>query len=212
MTGDLVILVPDKDTEQTIQAVLARPKSLGIRALSSRILVHPQKDPGCYSTGAELLRTQLRSWQHGLVLFDRAWEGAPSGDREVLERKVQTDLDQMQAGWGRSIVIDPELEVWLFTDSPRLDEALGWSGRTPDLRAWLRAQGEWPEGMPKPPDPEKAFRKAMYEVRLPAAASLFGAVARTVSLVRCRDASFVALVEQLRSWFPPEAPVKVGSD
>ncbi|KAA0253911.1 hypothetical protein FBQ97_12645 [Acidobacteria bacterium ACD] len=130
----------------------------------------------------------------------------------MLERKVQTDLDRMQAGWGRCIVVDPELEVWLFGDSPRLDEALGWSGRTPDLRAWLQTVGEWPEGMPKPPDPERAFRRAMYEVRLPAAASLFGAVARTVSLVRCHDASFVALVEQLRSWFPPDASHLSGRD
>lgn len=202
MTGDLIVLVPDKDTEETLKAVLVRTESLRIRRIRFGTLVHPYKDSGCFSTGVELLRTQLSTWAHGLVVFDRAWEGAPSTNPADLEHKVQGELDLMRPGWGRCFVIDPELEIWLFSDSPHVDEALGWSGRSPSLREWLRQRGQWPEGSLKPPDPERAFREAMYKVRIPAAASVFAGVARRVSLTRCQDRAFRGLVHQLQAWFP----------
>ena len=198
---DLVVVVPDKDTEQALTGLLKRPQSIGVRPLDFVIRVHPQKDPGCYHTGHELAATSRREASHALVVFDRAWEGAPSPDAAVLQREVESRL---RPSWGDQcacIVIDPELEAWVWSDSPHVAEALGWQGRQPALREWLAEQGLWPRDLPKPPDPEAAFRRAVRQTRLPPSAAVFRRLADTVGVQRCTDPSLLNLLSVLRRWF-----------
>lgn len=102
----------------------------------------------------------------------------------------------------RWIVIVPEVENWVWSDSPHVAGALGWEGRSPDLRTWLDREGLWPRKETKPPDPKLAFRKAVAEVRLPPSSAILRRIAETVSLERCTDAAFRSLSETLRTWFP----------
>jgi hypothetical protein len=198
---DLVVVVPDKDTEQALTGLLKRPESIRVRPIDFVVRVHPQKDPGCYHTGHELAATSRREARHALVVFDRAWEGAPSTDAAVLRREVESRL---RPSWGDDcacVVIDPELEVWVWSDSPHVAEALGWQGRQPALRDWLEEQGLWPRGQAKPPDPETAFRRAVRRSGLPPSAAVFRHLADRVSVQRCTDPSLRHLLSVLRGWF-----------
>jgi uncharacterized protein (DUF433 family) len=99
VSRDLVVLVPDKDIEQTFQGLLDRPQALGIRKVSYDILVHPNRDPGCYHTGPDLLRSYAGEPQrNALIVFDRAWEGAPSEDPATLARNVE---DRLRVSWAQ---------------------------------------------------------------------------------------------------------------
>ena len=43
-------------------------------------------------------------------------------------------------GWNdraKAIVVDPELESWVWADSRVVEDVLGWPGHAEDLRSWL---------------------------------------------------------------------------
>ncbi|MEN8217565.1 MAG: hypothetical protein ABFS56_14585 [Pseudomonadota bacterium] len=67
-------------------------------------------------------------------------------------------------GWEKDrfvvIVIDPELEAWMWQDNPHIAKAFGFN-KSSSLRDWLCSQGLWPLDSPKPPDPKLAFEKTL---------------------------------------------------
>jgi hypothetical protein len=133
MQGDLVVLVPDRNTEATVEGLLKRTESLQIRPLTCRILVHPEKDPGCRLHGHELLRINLHQYRFALMIFDLEGSGAENSSKDELEKECEEKL--VNSGWGQRgavIVVEPELDVWVWSDSPVVDEVLGWSGRDPN--------------------------------------------------------------------------------
>lgn len=204
MILDLVVLVPDKDIEQTCLGLLKRPKSLGIRPITYSIVIHPQKDPGCFHTGHELLTSYAREAARALVLLDQAWEGAPFSDAEKIARDVEGRLSAVWGDRGACVVIDPEVEVWIWSDSPHVAAALGWSGRYARLRRLLESEGVWPAGAGKPSDPKKAYGVAVRASHLSPSSSIFRRIAEHASLQRCTDPSFQKLIARLRQWFAEE--------
>jgi hypothetical protein len=197
----LVVLCADKKIEATIGALLQRAGSLKIRPVEFEIKVHPQRDPGCYHQAAAFLRPLRASFEHALVVFDKAWEGAPSQDAAELTGRVQ---EALAADWGDAgdvVVIDPELEVWVWSDSPHVETILGWKGRKPALREWLIDEGLWGGGSPKPENPKTAVERAVREVRARWTAAVCKRLAETVSVERCTDSSFGRLKGLLSKWF-----------
>jgi len=89
---DLICLVADKSLEATITALLDRPEALGIRAVSYEVLVHPQRDPGCFHASEPLLRGFRNRARHALIVLDRAWDGVPSGEVRELEKEIKASL------------------------------------------------------------------------------------------------------------------------
>jgi hypothetical protein len=73
---DLVVVVPDSNTEQTLYGLLERHKALQIRRIEYRILVHPERDPGVLQRGASLS-------PHVVDVFT-------GGDAEVFQRVVES--------------------------------------------------------------------------------------------------------------------------
>lgn len=201
---DLVCLAADKNIEAAVSGLLTRPEALGIRDVTHDVVVHPRRDPGCYHEAHVFLRSFRGGYGHALVVFDRAWEGAPSQDAALLESSMRERL--AADGWADVVVIEPELEVWVWSDSPHVDECLGWRGRNPDLRSWLRERALWPAGSIKPPDPKAAVEEALAAVRVPRSSSVYRNLARRVSVQRCSDPSFDRFRARLRDWFPREAP------
>lgn len=100
------------------------------------------------------------------------------------------------------IVIDPELEVWLWTDSPRVETELGWEDRSVSLREWLREEGWWPGGVRKPLRPKETLEWVLRKNRLQRSSAIYGRLARRVGLRRCEEESFQKLCQRLRIWFP----------
>jgi len=200
--GDLFCLAADRDIEQSLQGLLTRPQSLQIRPITAMIGTHPNRDPGCYLRAHDFLRSFRRGFVHALVVFDREGCGNESHSREELEREVE---DRLQgAGWGdraRVVVMDPELEAWVWSDSPQVDKALGWAGRAPALRSWLIERRFLEEGAPKPGRPKEAVEEALRCVRKPRSSSVYRELAESVSLERCRDPAFAKLRLTLQDWF-----------
>jgi hypothetical protein len=199
---DLVCLLADKSMEAAMDAVLRRPEALGIRAIEFETVVHPRRDPGCFHEAGELLAGYTAHAEHALVVLDREWKGAPANTGSELERLLEDSLRLVgSADWARAVVIDPELEVWIFSDSPHVAAALGWPTSVADLRAALENEGLWEAGRSKPQDPKAAMDWALRRANRPRSSSTYRSLAAKVGVRRCEDRSFLRLVELLRGWF-----------
>ena len=199
---DLVVLCADVKIQACMKALLLRPQVIGIRPVSSAVEVMVGKyDPGCFFNAHGYLAPRRSEFNHALVIFDRQWEGAPNISATDMEEKVRQRLVPV---WGDScgvVVIDPELEVWVWSDSPHVDEVLGWKGKQPGLREWLQAEGLLAPGEVKPADPKVAVEKAVRKVQGRWTAGTCKTLASKVGLERCGDPSFCRLKAILQGWF-----------
>ena len=198
----LVALVADKNMEFGLRGLLARHPSLGIRPLAADVFVHPERDPGCFLRGHDFLRPLQSVYARALILFDRQGCGREPASRRELERALEQRL--ATSGWGSraaAIAIDPELEAWVWADSPHVDNALGWSARVPDLRSWLRTRGFLPDAANKPLRPKEAVEEALRLAGKPRSSALYLMLARDVSLEGCTDEAFQKLRSTLSNWF-----------
>lgn len=204
---DLFILVPGRDERAVLSAILSRPKSLGIRPVTWRIEQYEGRDGGCRVRAHEYLRTVLKQAAYALVVFDREGCGREQGTREELEQEVEARL--ASSGWGdraAAVVIDPELEIWVWSDSPRVGEVLGWREESLGLREWLTEQGFLRSGQIKPDRPKEAVGRILGRIRRPRSSQIYAGLAQRVSLDRCTDPAFRKLRHLLTNWFPPSGP------
>lgn len=200
---DLVVLVADKNMEFAIKGILGRAQALGIREAIPVVHVHPEKDPGCLLRGHEFLGLFQNQYAHALILLDCEGCGREESAREVLEDEIEKRLSQ--SGWGgrsAAVVIAPELEMWVWSDSPQVDTVLGWQRESPDLRSWLKTLNFLHEGQAKPDRPKEALELALRTVRKPRSSSLYFQLAQQVSMGRCVDPAFTKLKATLQRWFP----------
>lgn len=200
---DLVVLVADKNMEAAIKGLFSRPQALRTRSFSHDLYVHPQHDPGCFLQAQVFLRQFVPSHTHALVIFDRHGCGQDRLSRRTLEQRVERHLGS--AGWRQraaAITIDPELENWVWSDSPHVEATLGWVGREPDLQTWLTEQGFLHIAQLKPGQPKEAMEAALKAVRLPRSSSLYLQLASQVNLERCTDSAFLKFRATLQNWFP----------
>lgn len=200
--SDLVVLVADKNMEAGVRGLLSRRQALGLRQIRHEVYVHVERDPGCFHRGHDFLRPMAGRTAHGLILFDRVGSGQEQNTRESLEQLVTERL--ASSGWdGRAtaIVLDPELEVWVWSDSPHVDRVLGWTETRPDLRTWLRDEGLWSEGERKPDDPKAAVEGVLRHVRKPRSSAIYEKLGTSVSFQRCTDPSFLRFRQVLAGWF-----------
>jgi hypothetical protein len=191
--------------EFAVRGLLNRSKALMVREVVSDIYVHPENDPGCLLHGHDFLRSFVNRYAHALVILDREGCGQERFSRETLESNIEERLSQ--TGWDHraaAIVIDPELEVWVWSDSPHVDSVLGWEGKQPDLRSWLIIQGFSSSRQIKPNRPKEAVQEALRLVRKQRSSSLYLQLAEKVSLDRCFDRAFIKFKMTLNDWFSEE--------
>lgn len=205
---DLIVLVADKDMEQTVIGLLKkRLPALGIRALTFQILVHHEHDPGCLLRAHEMLRPYASRCRHALVMFDREGSGKEH-DKSNKKGKTRAELEQevekrlSQAGWedrAAAVVIDPELEIWVWSQSQHVEQQLGW--HQGGLRDWLVQQELLGANELKPSDPKRAFLQALQKARKPRSPAIFSKLASAVSFETCTDEAFRKLRQTLIRWF-----------
>jgi hypothetical protein len=203
---DLVVLVADLDAEQAMEGLLSRPPAFGIRPIKYELYRHPDRDPGCRLRSSEFLRPLSNTFQHAIVIFDYEGCGA-SEDSTALEALIVDDLSKN--GWGDRatvIVLCPELEIWVWSDSPQVDIVLGWQGCQPTLRQWLVSEKWMLAGQTKPPRPKEAMLAALRKARKSVSAATFKTLAQHVSFRRCTDPSFEKLKSTLQLWFGVGGP------
>jgi hypothetical protein len=203
---DLVVLTADKDAECTLRGLFSRPEALGIRPITVDWIRSPDHDPGVLKQASSLLRLYLRTHAHALVLMDREGCGREKQSREDLEQSLDEDL--ARNGWGdraRAIVLDPELEIWVWADSPDVEAVLGWQGRQLRLYDWLTNKGMLHAGATKPRRPKEAMQEVLRTVSKARSSAVFQELATVVGLQRCTDPAFGKLRSTLQSWFPAGA-------
>ena len=163
----LVVLAADRDIEEALRQVLRRPESVGMRRVPFECRRHPNRDGGCRASAADFLRPFRKRFSHALVVFDRHGCGS-SEARGEIEQHVESEL--ARNGWqdrGKAIVIDPELEAWLWSNSPAVPMGLVWNGRYGELKSWLQRENVWGHSSAKPDDPKAALNRTLLPTRLP---------------------------------------------
>ena len=203
----LAVLTADLDMENTVRGVLQRGRSLGIASLVEgrdvSFMRHPNRDSGCFRSADVFLRRCCVDHDHALVFFDHDGSGVENMDAAEIEKIVEDRLSKN--GWddrARVVVIEPELESWVWNLSPNVELELGWKGRVPSLRDWLVHERLLKKGEVKPVDPKDAMERAMRESGTSRSAKIFYNLARKVSLSRCVDRAFLKFKDALLEWFP----------
>lgn len=202
MKKDVVFLVADKQMEETIRGLMSRSRALHIRNLTFEVYAHPHRDSGCYNEAPAFFHSMQTMYESAIVMFD--YHGC--GQEERPAQEIEADLEQRLAenGWqdrSCAIVLNPELEIWVWSDSPQVDKYLGWADKTPDLRTALRTAKYLEKNSTKPADPKAAVEWALRQVGKPRSARIFRELAENVSLNRCTDSSFRKFRETLQAWF-----------
>jgi hypothetical protein len=186
-----------------VEGLLGRSHALAIRPISVEFYIHPERDPGCLLHSDDFLRPFASRFAHAMVMLDHEGCGKEETARDELEQQLASALSR--SGWAdraEVIVIDPELEIWVFSDSREVDNALGWGGKYPSLRTWLETNSHLAEGENKPARPKEAMEAALRHVRMPRSSSIYGHLAQNVGIGRCTDQAFQKLKTTLQTWFP----------
>ncbi|KPD17348.1 hypothetical protein ADM96_19475 [Burkholderia sp. ST111] len=206
-----VILVADSNMAAAFKGYLGRDQwhlSLGCAPfefnadIGGDLLVDEGgNDPGVYTKGHELLRPYQKSHDRALVVLDCDWDG--SLGKAVIERDITANL--VASGWSEDavkvIVIEPELENWLWQDKPQVAEALKYRGEL-GLRRFLEQHNWWPQGATKPPRPKEAAEWLLRQTKTPRSSSIYQKLAAHISIKGCTDVAFADMHTQLRAWFP----------
>ena len=160
-------------------------------------------DPGTYTTGEELLKPFQKTHKHAVVLLDAEWDGSPGADA------IRTDLTARikATGWAEDsfkvIVIDPELEAWIWQRNQRVASALKFNSVPEMVAAVKAAKIAWPEDQPKPSRPKEALEAVATKKRkIGYSSALHRSITASVTLVGCQDEAFLQLRHILQTWFP----------
>ena len=199
---DLLALVADQDMVETLTFLLKRHPSLGIRPIEYQIERHLQRDAGCRADAARRLRPHTHQYRQAIVMLDKHGSGREGHLREDIEGEIERDLKRN--GWddrAKAIVIDPELEAWIWTGSKHVADVLGWRHSYEDLKTWLMGHNLWCADAAKPSDPKAAMKAVLRETNTPHSAALFGELARRSTWRHCKCPAFAQLKRHLQQWF-----------
>jgi hypothetical protein len=201
---ELVVVTADSQQKRTVATLLLeRWRALGIRQLAINAdsdIYSLQNDPGVFHRAGGFLAVFARQYEYALVLLDAEWEGGPASAEEI-EAKIQDDLNR--SGWeGRSavVVIDPELEIWVWSTSPHVPRLFGTDWET--IKDLGHRKNYWKKGEIKPSRPKELLEEVLRRTRKRRSAALYRQLARKVGLRTCRDDSFCRFREILQQWFP----------
>jgi hypothetical protein len=205
---ELIVLVADKDAEFTVKTLIeARAESLAIHPIrfddqQASIIRHERHDAGTYAEAHQILRPYVGKTAHVLVVLDREGSGK---DTEMSASEIETDIASrlIQNGWSPEqiavIVLDPELEIWVWSKSPHVKQILNVTDEQ-----LARVFTQYPrDERGKPSRPKEAMREALRLGNKPPSASLFKQLAEKVSL-NASERAFDRLKTTLQAWFPPE--------
>lgn len=207
---DLFVAVADLDAENTIKTLLGeRQAALGVklqfnpdRPPQGDLLRYSGRDSGCFKNAVNLLRAPQRTHRHAMLMFDHHGSG---GEKQACDQ-IEADLEESLCanGWGVDkisvIVIEPELEAWVWSSSPQVARILGWPHT--QLHSFLKEAELWDDTASKPRDPKKAMELALKEKQKPRAAPIYAQLAAHVGVKQCHDRAFIKLKKTLKRWFP----------
>ena len=198
---DLVLLMADKNAQFALKGALGRPEALGIRPIEFEFRVHPGRDGGTRKSGPEVLALERRRFRHALLVLDFEGCGTDLPNACALEEQLDGRLSTHWKEAAKSIVIEPELDVWVWGADNAVEVVIEWPAGK-GVREWLREKGFAFEANEKPARPKEALEAALRIPDLPRSSALYQSIAEKISLRRCGDEAFIRLRKQLIEWFP----------
>ena len=205
MKKDLIILVADQDTRNLLDGLLPRIHKIEkLRDFAFDIRVHVNRDNGVLNDGVNFLRSFLNTHHYAIAMFDFEGCGRENNQtRYAIESAFESSL--ASNGWSSNncatIVIEPEIETWIWVKSPHLPAAIDWAFNE-DIYLWLEKKGFLEHGQLKPSRPKEAFEAALRACSVARSPAIYKAIASKASYKHCQDASLWKLIETLRIWFP----------
>jgi hypothetical protein len=200
---DLIVVVADSYQEKVMEALLPRLPFSDTAIFRYDIIRNPRNDSGSYNDSHELLRPYINQYSYAIVVFD--FEG--SGVENIKTREeAESDVEGLLSinGWNDRnavIVIDPELENWMWIDNPHVQDAIGWES-IESLYVWARSKGKIAYGEAKPIRPKETLEEALKVSKTAKSAAIYKKIASRVSYSGCIDPAFLKLIRALKGWFP----------
>jgi hypothetical protein len=195
---DLIILVADTTIKACIEGVL--PRVNRTRDFSYDVITHRNRDGGCRTQSGDLLNPLATNYHKSIIIFDREGSGGEHLSREELEQSVEQSLKDFWEDRVAVIVIDPELETWIWVPSAHVAEATNWQS-IDDLFSWLEQENWKIETDAKPSRPKEALEAALRKSKKPFSSSIHKAIAEKASYKHCTDPAFLKLIATLCEWF-----------
>ena len=205
---DLVLLVADKNMQFALQGALSRPEAFEIRPITYEFRSHPGRDGGVRTSGSRVLAGERNRFRHALMLLDFEGCGTQLLDPIALEQELDQQIRVTWNNEGKTIVISPEVDIWLWGSDNALREVFQWPLQE-GVRDFLHAKGFAFSGDGKPVRPKEAIEAMVPVHRQPRSSALYEKVTNKISLQNCRDPAFLRLRDQLRIWFSPVGEVPV---
>lgn len=211
---DLFVLTADADAVAVMEAVLARPKFLGIRAITFRVDRYPSShDATMVADGPNYLREKVKKEDFGkvILLWDYEGSGCETKKPRITPTKCEESVARGLVGatWknkSSAIAIVPELEGWLWHDPKSIRNYLQMS--VADFGRYIVSAAkrnnttveclktEYPKELL-----EHLFRQKFYRKKV--RPDEFSDIASRADLnLWCASRSFQALVTTLSTWFP----------
>jgi len=208
---DCIFLVADKNMQAAFEGFLTRQafyQSLGCGNFSfdprqDIAVASGDNDPGLYTRGHELLRPYQATHRHAVVVLDAEWDGSPGKAAITEHLTTQISTTGWAAGLFVVIVIDPELENWIWQQNDHVARGLGF-GNSNELMADTDLQAAWPQGQGKPTSPKEILETLLQKRRIPRSSAIYKQITSQVSTRRCQDSAFQQLIASLKAWFPQE--------
>jgi hypothetical protein len=132
------------------------------------------------------------------------WEGSGAKSKSAIVLEQELD-ERLARSWGtraKAIVIEPEVDIWIWGSDNALSNALQWSGRQ-SIREWLANNAYTFDGNQKPVRPKEALDRLLRHLEQPRSSVLYERTTSKISLAKCVDEAFNRLKLTLQSWFPP---------
>ena len=147
-----------------------------------------------------MLALERRRFKHALLVLDFEGCGTDLPNATALEAQLDGRLSTHWKEAAKSIVIEPELDVWVWGADNAVEAVIEWpAGKS--VREWLRERGFTFEANEKPTRPKEALEAALRIPGLPRSSALYQAIAERISLRHCGDEGFIRLRNQLLGWF-----------
>ncbi len=200
---DLAILTACSNCRYAIAGILTQYTRLGVRNISHEIFVHPYRDPGCFCDPNTILRQVNHQFHKAIVVLD--FEGS-GGERKYTAQEMEEVIEDSLSrnGWSNrccAIVIQPELEQWVWSGSPLVARILWPNVADVDLGEWLERMDFGNPNYQKPLRPKEAMEAALRYVNRPRSSAIYKELAERVPFDRCKDRSFIKLRDALKNWF-----------
>jgi hypothetical protein len=212
MKRDCVFLLADKNMRASFEGFFSRQGfhhslkcgRMDIDPTQDLIVAAGDNDPGLYTRAHEILRSFINTHQHAVVVLDAKWSGSPGAADICAHIGSMLSASGWPADRFTVIVIDPELENWIWQRSIHVAKEIGFESLH-DMETDIDLSRAWPDEQYKPTSPKDTLEAILRKKRIPRSSAIYKKITSQVSVSDCRDSAFLLLAGKLREWFPPDS-------